>query len=43
VSAHRWSSNDKEPAFTETVLKERARYRHLGWVPEHPTDGTINV
>lgn len=29
--------------FTERVLKDRARYRHPGWVPEHPTDREITV
>lgn len=29
--------------FVEHVLKERARYRHLGWTPEHPTQTEITV
>lgn len=30
-------------AFTGSVLRDRAKYRHLGWVPEHPTDREITV
>jgi len=30
-------------AFTESVLKDRARHRRLGWAPEHPTDKEIQV
>lgn len=30
-------------SFTESVLKDRARYRHVGYVPEHPTDREIAV
>jgi len=30
-------------AFTTSVLKDRAKYRRLGWVPEHPTDREITV